>query len=231
MVEIEKVTFNKGNNIFCMKLVALFKEDIEIMKNFILKQHINLDRKDFFIIEDLDTELPIIFEEDKGTVYGIFLDDKLVATQAIDFSSKNDRMLRPYVREFLEEDCQICELGWTLVDGEFRGCHIGEYLLKYIEKQITSLGRVLVATVHPENVIALGLYLRNGFKGYSVGEYYGYHRMFLIKTYVSCNTNFRMHVECKNLEEIEKMFKKGYVCSEVVRKEGKLFLSFSTTNM
>lgn len=231
MVEIEKVTFYKGNNIFCMRLVSLFKEDIEIMKNFILKQHINLDRKDFFIIEDLDTELPIIFEEDKGTVYGFFLDDKLVATQAIDFSSKNDRMLRPYMRGFLEEDCQICELGWTLVDREFRGCHIAEYLLKYIEKQISSLGRVLVATVHPENVIALGLYLGNGFKGYSVGEYYGYHRIFLIKTYVSCNTNFRMHVECKNLEEIEKMFEKGYVCSEVVRKEGKLFLSFSTTNM
>lgn len=231
MIEIEKVIFNKENNIFCMGLVALFKDDIKIVKEFILTQHVNLERKDFFIIEDLDTELPIIFEKNNGIVYGICWEDKLVAIQAIDFSTKNDRMLRTYVQEFLEEDCQIYEMGWTLVGGEFRGCHIAEYLLGYIEKQIISLGCVLVATVHPENVVALGLYLKNGFKGYSIGNYYGYHRMFLMKTSVSYNAKFIMHVECKDLERIEKMFNKGYVCSEVVKKEGKSFLSFSIPSM
>lgn len=231
MVEIEKVIFNRENNIFCMSLVALFKDDINIVKEFILAQYVNLERKDFFIIEDLDTELPAIFEKNKGIVYGICKEDKLIAIQAIDFSIKNDRMLRRYVQKFLEEDCQIYELGWTLVDEEFRGCHIAEYLLEYIEKQITGLGRVLVATVHPENVVALGLYLRNGFKGYSIDNYYGYYRMFLIKTSVFYNTKVIMHVECKDLEKIERVFNKGYICLEVVKKMGKSFLSFSMPSM
>lgn len=227
MVEIEKIVFNKEKDIYEMSLVSLFREDIEMVKNFVLKQHCMLERKDFFIIEDLDTELPLIFEQDKGAVYGIFWNERLVALQAIDFSSKNDKMLRPYVQMFLEKNYHIYEMGWTLVDQKFRGCHIAEYLLKYMESKINNSSSVLVATVHPQNVKALELYLKSGFKGYAVDEYYGYCRMFLIKTSLIISTASRINVECTDLEKIQEMLDMQYICVEIIKREGQAFLSFA----
>lgn len=233
MVEIEKIMFNRDKDIFNMMLVSLSKEDINLVRNFILKQHYMLEREDFFIIEDLDTELPLIFEENKGCVYGIFLNNKLVAMQAIDFNSENDTILRPHVQIFLDEDCHIYEMGWTLVDQEFRGCHIAEYLLKYVESQINDSRIALVATVHPENTRALKLYLKNGFIGYTVSEYYGYCRMFLIKTSLLTNINLGIDngicVEFTNLKKIKEMLDKQYACVGIIKKKEQYFLQLKPT--
>lgn len=227
MVEIKRITFYKDKDAFNMRLVSLSKEDIRLVRNFILKQHEKLERKDFFIIEDLDTELPLIFEQNNGYVYGIFLNNRLVAMQAIDFSSKNDKMLRPHVQIFLDENCCIYEMGWTLVDSEFRGCHIAEYLLKYAEFQVNNLDVALVATVHPENIKALELYIKSGFRGFAISKYYGYQRMFLIKKSLTNSLGSRVYVEYRDLKKIQQMMDMHYICVEIMRKEEQVFFAFA----
>ena len=231
MVQIKKLTFKRKNDIFHMEVVILCKEDIEYVKNFVLTQYNYFDRKDYFIIDDLDTELPCIFEKDIGIIYGILYKSNLVALQAIDFSENNDKMLRPYVQRFINKDCKIYELGWTLVKKEFRGFHIADYLINYAEKQILNESDyILVATVHPENTKALQLFFRNGFSGYLLDEYYGYIRIFLINNPIPENIHSQICVEPTNFEKIKELFSNGYVCSNIVSSSNKVYLSLGIPN-
>lgn len=210
-----------------MELIALCKEDTENVKNFILTQYNYFDRKDYFIIDDLDTELPCIFEKNMGIIYGVLYDNKLIALQAIDFSKRNDQMLRPYIQKFVNKDCQIYELGWTLVEKEFRGFNIADYLIKYTKKHISDRqDHILVATVHPENITALYLFFRNGFNGYLLDEYYGYIRMFLINNPILKNIDSQIYVEPKDFKKIKELFNNGYVCSNIISRAEETYLSF-----
>lgn len=227
MVQIKKLTFKRKNDIFYMELVALYKEDIENVKNFVLTQYNYLDRKDYFIIDDLDTELSCIFEKDMGTIYGIVCESNLVALQALDSNENNSKMLRPYIQKFIDKDCKIYELGWTMVKKELRGFHIADNLVKYTEKQILNESDyILVATVHPENTKALQLFFRNGFNGYLLDKYYGYIRMFLIKKPMPEKIHSQICIEPTNFEKIKELFNNGYVCSNIISSTNEVYLSF-----
>ena len=224
MIEIGKINFNNKRNILNVTLVVLEDTDIQAVRRFVLEQHAKMERKDFFIIEDLDTELPLIFENDKGVVYGVMLDNKIIAIQAIDFSVENSVRLRYFIHSFLKNDYPIYEMGWTMVASEFRGYHIAEYLVSYIENSIKEQNCILSATVHPENIKALALYMKRGYRGYAIAEYYGYNRMFLIKMPLSGKVISKVCVECSKLKEIQDTLCKQYFCENIVEKDDKGFM-------
>lgn len=225
MIEIEKISFNYNNNILNMRLVSLLKEDTEMVRRFILEQYEMLERKDFFIIEDIDTELPLLFGQNTGFVYGIVMNDSLIAIQAIDCSVKNDAMLRNHLRNLIDDKIKIYEMGWTMVDYKLRGHHIAEYLLEYIQSKINDENIALIATVHPENILALKLYFKNGFKGYVVDNYYGYCRFFLIKTLKYSNLYFDngVYVDFADTRMIKEMLERKYICTEIIKRKNKFF--------
>lgn len=224
MIEIDKFDFKDKRNSFNMTLVALEKTDIQVVRCFILEQHSKMNRKDFFIIEDLDTELPLIFEKDKGIVYGILLDNRIIAIQAIDFSAENSRKLQLHIHEYLNNDFPIYEMGWTLVDLEFRGYHLAKYLVSYVEKTIMKQECILLATVHPENIKALVLYMKQGYRGYTIKGYYGYSRMFLIKFPLSGEVISKVYVELGDLKKIQEALNKQYFCGNIVEKDNNIFI-------
>lgn len=224
MIEIGKIDFSNQGNIFSATLVVLEDDDIQAVRCFVLEQHAKMKRKEFFIIEDLDTELPLILEKDKGVAYGVLLDNKIIAIQAIDFSVENSERLRFFIHSFLKNDYPIYEMGWTMVDSEFRGYHIAGYLVSYIENSIKEQNCILSVTVHPENIKALALYMKQGYRGYAIAEYYGYSRMFLIKMQLSGRVISKMCIECSKLKEIQDALCKQYFCESVIEKDGKAFM-------
>ena len=227
MVEIDKISFLNRKNELLTNLCYLDKNDIQNVREFILKQHERLERKDFFIIEDLDTELPLIFEKSNGAIYGIYLGTQLVAIQAIDFSSENSSRLRLIVQSYLKDDFPLYEMGWTLVDSRFRGYHIAKYLVQYIENMISGRNCILVATVHPENIRALALYMKMGYKGYNIGEYYGYRRMFLIKSPLHREVILKKHIEYSELTKIQEALNHHFLCENIVELGGKIFIEMT----
>lgn len=224
MNEINIIDFNRKNNTLNAKLVILEEDDIQAVRSFVLEQHAKMDRKDFFIIEDLDTELPLIFAKGRGLVYGIVLDDKIIAIQAIDFSAENSRRLKSYIHKFVKKNFPIYEMGWTLVASEFRGYHIAEYLVSFLENTTVKKEHILLATVHPENYKALALYMGRGYRGCVITEYYGYWRMFLIKMPLSGKVVSKAYVECSDLKIIQDALCRQYFCENIVEKNGKVFL-------
>ncbi len=155
-------------------------DDFSIVKDFILEQHRKLVRKDFFITDDLNTELPVILEE--GLVIGLFHGDVLIGIQALDMNKENSAILKDIISPTYTTSLNIYELGWTIIHTDYRNNSYAHYLVKnIIEMADISDKCVLLVTIHPENVAAIHLYEDFGFQPIFQTKYYGYERVFMLK--------------------------------------------------
>lgn len=90
--ENSKLQFNSNNDSDEISIKKMGISDFDNIKDFVVEQHNNLEREDFFIIEDIDTELPVILSN--GIVVAIMQNDKILGLQAIDLSLKNSLALQ-----------------------------------------------------------------------------------------------------------------------------------------
>lgn len=175
-----KLQFNGNNDSDEISIRKMGISDFDNIKDFVVEQHNNLERKDFFIIEDIDTELPVILSN--GIVVAIMQNDKILGLQAIDLSLKNSLALQEILQSVYTTNGKLYELGWMMVRKECRGKNFAKKLIEHVCSCLEDIsGYTLVATVHPANTIALKVYMDYGIKPILQTQYYGYDRTFLIK--------------------------------------------------
>ena len=163
-----------------IQIIKMGISDLDKIKAFIIDQYKALECKDFFIIEDIDTELPIIFNN--GIVIAIVKNNQILGLQAIDFSKNNSDNLKEVLNSVYDSDSEFYELGWTMIHVEYRKKCYAKRLLKRICSYLDSMTEyVLVATVHPMNDAAFKLYFDLGLRPTLQTKYYGYDRIFMVK--------------------------------------------------
>ena len=178
--ENSKLQFNSNNDSDEISIKKMGISDFDNIKDFVVEQHNNLEREDFFIIEDIDTELPVILSN--GIVVAIMQNDKILGLQAIDLSLKNSSALQEILQSVYTSNGELYELGWTMVRKECRGKNYAKKLIEHVCSYLGDISEyTLVATVHPANTIALKVYMAYGMKPIFQTQYYGYDRTFLIK--------------------------------------------------
>lgn len=154
--------------------------DLEKVKDFILEQYKKLEYKDFFIVEDIDTELPVIFND--GIVIALMKNEQILGLQALDFSKNNSDNLKEVLKPVYMSGLNLYELGWTMIHVDYRRKGYAKKLIQTICTYIDCLTQyALVATVHPLNKAAYRLYLDAGLKPIFQTKYYGYERVFMIE--------------------------------------------------
>ena len=67
--ENSKLQFNSNNDSDEISIKKMGISDFDNIKDFVVEQHNSLEREDFFIIEDIDTELPVILSNGIRWVY------------------------------------------------------------------------------------------------------------------------------------------------------------------
>ena len=195
-----------------------------MVKNFILECHKDIENQEFFIIDDIDTALPTMFTE-TGVVYGAFSEKVLAAVHGIDFSYENHALISPHVPSYLT-DKPLAELGWTMVKSTFRGYGLATFLIAESEKNVPE-GYNLIATTHPQNVAALKAYIRNGYCGVKLGEYYGKPRVFMMKR-TDIPFAYEKTITEGLLEEMnQESFLGGNMLVGIVKKNGKYYGQFA----
>lgn len=175
-----KLQFNGNNDSDEISIRKMGISDFDNIKDFVIEQHNSLERKDFFIIEDIDTELPVILSN--GIVVAIMQRDKILGLQAIDLSLKNSLALQEILQSVYTTNGELYELGWTIVRKECRGKNFAKKMMEQVCGYLEDVSEyTLVATVHPANTIALKVYMDYGMNPILQTQYYGYDRTFLIK--------------------------------------------------
>lgn len=162
------------------EIIRMGISDFNRLKDFIIEQYNTLECKDFFIIEDIDTELPIILKN--GIVISIVKNNQILGLQAIDLNKKNSSNLKEILNPTGDSNLEFYELGWTLIHNEYREKGFATKLLKQICSYLNFVSEfILVATVHPLNNAAFKLYSNFGFRAMFQTKYYGYDRILMVK--------------------------------------------------
>lgn len=161
-----------------IQIKPLQKEDFELVKAFVLSCHKDVANPDFFIVDDIDTALPAMFQS-SGYVYGVYYNNELIAVHGVDLSRENHMRIFQHFPSYIT-DKPLAEMGWTMIRKSFQGKGIASLLITELEKVVSPIYD-LVATVHPQNIVALKTYINRGFYGVALNEYYGKPRVFLIK--------------------------------------------------
>ena len=152
----------------------------EIIKQFILNQHALMTHKEFFIIDDIDSELPSILAN--GIVIALLYGEDIVGIEALDVSKQNSDNLKTRIDSQYVDNKLLYELGWAMVRNDCRGRGYAIKLFEAIASFVhVSEEFVLVATVHPMNEISNRLCSRLGFVPVSHSDWFGYDRVFMIK--------------------------------------------------
>lgn len=220
MIQINRKDIVHKNKLCDLEVVKLELSDLNFIKVFILKEYENIQQKDFFIIDDIDTELPMILNNN-GIVYGVLHNNEIVAIQAIDFSIENNNHLKPYLAKYIS-GVNYVEMGWTMTKSSYQHKSIASSLIKLLEEAVSDKleKSILVTTVHPRNLKALKTYLHNGYLGYTLERYYGLPRIFMLKISNKIyKKELAFKIEASNYEEIKKAFKDGFVLFDIVQEE------------
>lgn len=195
-------------------------KDYPLVENFILEQHELLSNKDYFIIDDIKEELPKILG-DMGIMYGLFLNDELVSIQAVDLSQSVHTTLTQNISSKYTNR-QLAEIGWTMTKHGAQGKGYAGILLKQLENKVTH-NYDFVATVHPDNIASLNLYLHNGYIGVNFKIVFGLPRIFLLKTRSNINLSDTVPILVSTQDGLEKHLNNGYVCCGVDIINEKIF--------
>ena len=161
-----------------IQIRPLQNEDYELVKEFVLNCHKDISNPDFFIVDDIDTALPAMFQS-SGYVYGVYYNNELIAVHGVDLSRENHMRIFQHFPSYITNK-PLAEMGWTMIRKSFQRKGIASLLITELERVISPIYD-LVATVHPQNIAALKTYINRGFYGVSLNEYYGKPRVFLIK--------------------------------------------------
>lgn len=219
MIHIGKIN-NDSQSELSLELVKFELSDYELLTNFIFEQYKQITNKEFFILDDIDTALPLILNNN-GIVYGALYNDEIVAIQAIDFSIENHSNLKPFLAKYFR-DSVFVEMGWTMTKIGFQNKGIATSLIKQLEEAILDnlKNTVLVTTIHPSNIKALKTYLHSGYLGYTHETYYGLPRIFLLKYFNRLDKkNLTIKINTSDTECIKRAFENGFMLSDIAQEE------------
>lgn len=212
MRDAKKKAVLEPNSTPNIKIEELTTKDYHLIEKFILEQHEQLPNKDYFIIDDIKEELPKILG-DMGIMFGLFLNNELVSIQAVEFSqSVHTTLMQNISSKYINR--QLAEIGWTMTKQGAQGNGYARILLKQLESKVTH-NYDFVATVHPDNIASLNLYLNNGYIGVSFKKIFGLPRIFLLKTRSNINLIDTVPILVSTQDDLEKHLNNGYVCCGV----------------
>lgn len=200
--------------------------DLHYVKSFIENQYFKLPNKDFFIMDDLDTEFSNILLKE-GLAYAVIQNNKIISLQALDLNQDNLN----FIKEIIPFNCKkrkVAEMGWSLTHHKYRNRGLCQLLIKELE-QTTALKNdsiIYFTTVHPDNFVALKTYLKSGFVGIAFQIHYNLPRIVLTKS-----SDFR-HLEgnCqkrKSLDSICEMFNHGSILIGIDCLNGNILYYFT----
>ncbi len=223
MIYIGSIKLKYDKQFFSIDIVRFSNNDYGYVKNFITTQYELIQNKDFFIIDDIDSTLPQIFNCD-GMVFGALYNDELISIQAIDICKQTGNSLAPYINKEIK-DINFAEMGWTMTKKEYQNKGIASSLIKYVENFV-HVNNILVSTVHPQNIAALSTFLHNGYVGINLDNYYGVPRVFLVKrTY---NLDFNQKVEFSNPHQLMIAFNKGFILVDIKKiKNQEIYICYA----
>jgi len=217
----EKTFFNSKGCKINTNIVQINEADIEILKEFIMTQFQLLTIKDYFIIDDIDTELPEILRDSNSYMIGVVYNNSLIAIQALDFNERINKLFC----SILKVNKQIGEMGWTLVDKDYYGFKISRYLIKKIEFfAVRSFDeKILISTVHPNNIPALKLYLSLGYYGVKLNNLFSLDRIICVKNTKYDLWHNKIIIETTNERQLSQYLNNNYVLIDIIKLDSKYF--------
>lgn len=228
MIEIENIHINNVIG----KVVRFEEFEFYQIKKFILKQCKELKDSSFFITNDIDSELPLLLKRGYGLVYGIVIENKIVAVQAIDYNI--DGKIDFLKAHKICNNNNFIEVGWAMVAQQYRKIKLATYLSKLLEQHTyQEIGnKICVATVHPKNTDSILLFFRLGYIGIELTFHFNVIRLIMIKkvnSFISFDLNQKsIIVRNDNFRQQEVLFDSGYFCTNVQIQENETaFFVFS----
>lgn len=160
--------------------VQLSADDYGALERFIKVESKYLERKEFFITDDIVDVLPKILAPGRGVVLSAQVGGQIIGVQAIDFAP-NAALINHLCRDHYSPN--VWEASWSFVSRMYRGIGIAQGLYQACEEK--SIGSntdvTIVATIHPLNVPSLKLYFSTGFLGISLISHFGLPRVLMVK--------------------------------------------------
>lgn len=159
-----------------IELCRLGRDDWPNVRRFVLGQVSLLTDPEYFIVDDLDSSLPLILTGG-GIVFAAKSHGVIIGLQGVDFDSP-----LPLDDAGAEGDVSM-ECSWSMVAPEFRRRGIARQLLRRAEAgALAATGRDrLWATVHPANHASLRLYQSVGYFPIRRIAHFGLLRELLVK--------------------------------------------------
>lgn len=233
MRKLKSINVKIEDKVLPLDLVRFHESEFELVKNFVVEQHKNLNDSTYFIIDDIDSELPNILKDGRGAVIGFIYQEKVISIQAVDYDVEGLLNLQSTFQIYEFE--RLMEIGWAMVLPDFRKIGLASFLLNYLEELAKDehSNKEFAATVHPNNVGSVALFLNNGYVGFRLKEHFGLIRMLLVKVkdLDALNVDYRNYVEVlsSQYDEQTKLFNNGYICKEIRAEDSKTYLIFFKT--
>jgi RimJ/RimL family protein N-acetyltransferase len=223
-------TKNPFGNKIEMDVVRFYKNDFQILKNFILGVWEKLEDRTHFITDDIDSVFPILLKEGYGLVYGIVYKEEIIAVQAMDYDI--NKSLDFYELLEIDKSNNIMEIGWAIVNPLYRRNSISTNLVNILEKaaNLETRNKICIATVHPDNISSLFLFLRSGYVGVKLTNHYNVIRLVMIKRidlHFPINpTQESIIIKNDDHKQLMQLMENGYLCNGIFSEDNNIFLKF-----
>lgn len=222
----QKIQFTQ-NKIELFSISCATKTDYKAIKNFVLQQYELLPNKSFFIIDDINTELPFLFNNKNGRVYIATHNNHIIALQTVSFLNNNQLQSQLQHQSIFLSNNYV-EFGWTMVAPDYRKKGIAINLSRKLEEDLFNQTEsvVYVATVHPQNINSLYLYFKLGYIGLELHEHFGLPRLFLVKSNgVQTQTikGTEILIGFSDQSTLKQSLNNGYICASICADNNNYF--------
>ena len=152
----------KDNAYKSYSLCKMQESDFVFVKTFLDTQRAKLEHIEFFYPYK-DEELQAVLKD--GCFWGLFDNDKLIATFAIDLDEAYAKTLADLINSFNDIGIERAyESSGLMVDEEYRGQGIARYMMNLACEEASRRGIAICGVVHTQNVASMATFFSLGFE-------------------------------------------------------------------
>ena len=176
-------------------------EDFVFVKTFLDTQRSKLERIEFFYPYK-DEELQAVLNG--GCFWGLFDNEKLIATFAIDFDEEYATTLANLINSFNDIGIKsVYESSGLMVDEDYRGQGIAGYMMDLACQEAQERGVAICGVVHTQNVASMSAFFSRGFEMRATWHMSdGYDFIYLLKRFDKSYFN-NDNLNCKKVLQSE----------------------------
>ncbi|MDE6275111.1 MAG: GNAT family N-acetyltransferase [Clostridia bacterium] len=192
----------KDNAYKSYSLCKMQESDFVFVKTFLDTQRSKLEHIEFFYPYK-DEELRAVLTD--GCFWGLFDNDRLIATFAIDFDEEYASTLANLINSFNDIGLKRAyESSGLMVDEDYRGQGVAGFMMSLACEEAQRRGIAICGVVHTQNVASMSTFFSRGFEMRATWRMCeGYDFIYLLKRYDKSYFN-NQNLSFKKVLQLEK---------------------------